>query len=121
MRVLILEDNEDVALLEKMLLERAGHEVVVVSQVDALLFEPAMWADIDAAVVDLMLAGSNRNGLFVTEWLRDHAPQVRRVIVSAMVNVMAYLPSSLAERISKPFDPEHFVAVVEGRKAGTCA
>lgn len=112
-RVVVIEDNPDLGTLISRALSLAGNDVYVVPKIEGYLFEPPFWNNWDVAIIDLMLSGSNRNGLYVAEWLMEHCPHVKRIICTALAHVLSQLPERVGYKLEKPFDIDHLVSVVE--------
>jgi DNA-binding NarL/FixJ family response regulator len=84
-RIVVIEDNEDVALYLETFLIQEGHEpVVVTGHFDQVLHEDFWWG-IDVAIVDLLL-NYEVNGGHILSWLLEHQPRIRRVVLSAVAN-----------------------------------
>lgn len=85
MRVVVIEDNVDVALYIETFLAQEGHEPILVSGTFEQVLHENFWWGVDAALVDLLL-GHDINGGHILQWMSDHAPHVRRVVLSAVAN-----------------------------------
>lgn len=111
-RVLIVEDDRDIAALQRSLLaDRA--DVLVLTDQFALALQPDTWVTIEIAVCDLMLPGLD--GEDVCRFLRDEFPHIRRVICTAKPTSILPELTKLADVVlQKPFRPEDFVAAVLG-------
>lgn len=84
--VQIVEDNRDVAQMLSLLLQINRPDLEVRSHTDDFngVFDTVLWADVDIGVIDLMLPGVD--GRTIVTWLAEHAPHVRRVVYSAIVD-----------------------------------
>jgi len=82
MRVVVVEDNPDVAELARRQLDLAGHAVVVLPGGTAALAYDA-WHRADVAVIDLRMP--TIDGSHVLAYLAVHEPHVRCVVLSADV------------------------------------
>lgn len=120
MNIVLVEDNDAIALLEVTLLDYAGHVVDHHDTADDELFTTDFWADKQVAIIDLMLAGSKRNGLHLADWLHENiGDAVRMVLCSALVHILEQIPPYLgAVILRKPFDPERLPKIVEGTDLG---
>lgn len=83
MRILIVEDSADIALLEQHVFQQEGHEVVLVNRDFEILLNPGWWrqAGIDVAVVDYMLPGAS--GLTIAKVAIGAVPDIRIVFSTA--------------------------------------
>lgn len=80
-RVLIVEDSEEIAYLIKQNFAASNVEVQTHTNNFQLLLEPEVWANIDAVLLDLMLPGIS--GWDIAEYLTAQHPHIRIVILSA--------------------------------------
>ena len=112
--VLILDDDEDVALAMQDVLEPRDHEVRVVHDLDAA------WSELTARAPDLFIVdlyiGTRRSDQLI-ETVREVLPQVRCVLVSGSDRTTW---AQLLERgivddaLRKPFRVVDLIALVEG-------
>lgn len=112
MVVLVVEDEEKIALFLKRGLGEAGYEVALVSDGrDAL--EQARQRDFDVVVLDVALPGLD--GLAVCRSLRQHRRTMPILMLSALGTVadkVAGLDAGADDYLSKPFAFEEFLARV---------
>lgn len=107
-KVVVVDDNIDVAEVIATTLQFEGIDVDIVTSSFASLFEPTRWADVQVAIVDFYL-GEIR-GDTILHYLEEHAPHVRRVLLSA-----GYVERYGADVVlGKPFRPETLVAACGG-------
>lgn len=110
-RVLIVEDDEDISMVEEAYLEAAGFETVIVAdgrKVAALLEgEP-----FDLILLDLMLPG--KSGYEVCREIRDKVdiPILMVTARTESVDKIRGLGLGADDYIAKPFDPAELVARV---------
>jgi CheY-like chemotaxis protein len=78
-RILVVDDQPEVARVMRRLLERAGAEVVVLE--DSTALEPALDAPFDAVISDLMMP--QVNGLQVLARVKARQPAARRCLMTA--------------------------------------
>ena len=112
--VLILDDDEDVALAMQEVLEPRNHEVRVVHDLDAAWSELSARAP-DVFIVDLYI-GMRRSDQLI-ETVREALPQVRCVLVSGSDRgEWAYLLERgiVNQALRKPLDVAGLIALVEG-------
>lgn len=108
--MVIVEDDAMLAGLQAELLD--GHNVEVVTSHFAELFAPERWADVDVAVVDLMLPGVNGEDLL--DYLAAHHPQIRRVVSTAMpLYMLGHVLPKADHLLLKPFGEEQLRSAVE--------
>jgi CheY-like chemotaxis protein len=127
-RVLLVEDNEDSALLAKLILESRGAEVVHAPDAGAALAEIRR-APPDAVVMDLMLPGLD--GYEASRAIRTMPERSHVPIVAATAAVLPgertrALEAGCDDVVAKPFDAEALVtrvaaAIARRRAAGAPA
>jgi DNA-binding response OmpR family regulator len=111
-RLLLVEDDDDIRLAIRMLLEDEGFEVVEAASGEEGLvrFQPDA---IDLALVDLLLPGLA--GLDVVRTLRATSP-VPIIVVTAQADsreVVAGLEAGADDYVTKPFVPAELVARIK--------
>ena len=112
--VLILDDDEDVALAMQYVLEPRDHEVRVVQKLDAAWSELTARAP-DVFIVDLYIGTRRSDELIKT--VREVLPQVRCVLVSGSDrDAWAHLLERgiVEQALRKPLDMDDLIALVEG-------
>lgn len=110
-RVLIVEDDEDISMVEEAYLESAGFQTVVVSngeEVAGLLLRE----NFDLILLDLMLPG--KSGYEVCREIRDKVdiPILMVTARTESVDKIRGLGIGADDYIAKPFDPAELVARV---------
>lgn len=81
MHVVVVEDSElRVALVHW--LEARGHEAVGLPVIDPGMLAEAWWADVDVAIIDLILPGIT--GVELVQFLARNAPHVRMVVSTGL-------------------------------------
>lgn len=110
-RVLIVEDDEDISMVEEAYLEAAGFETVIVAdgrKVAALLEREPF----DLILLDLMLPG--KSGYEVCREIRDKVdiPILMVTARTESVDKIRGLGLGADDYIAKPFDPAELVARV---------
>lgn len=121
-RILVVDDDPDVALLVKTLLERRAGCVVDVAADGPAALAQAETTRPDVVVTDIEMPGVS--GLELLEQLRIRVPDVSVVIMTAHVSVdyaLAALRAQADEFLTKPLDSAKLVEVVtrlaeEGRR-----
>ena len=114
-RVLVVEDEENLALGVRDALEHAGFEVEVVHDGPAAL-EKIRAKQPDLVVLDLMLPGMG--GLEILGGLRKEGRDVRVVILTALASendLIQGFELGADAYIKKPFSPRELVARVEAQ------
>ncbi len=110
-RILIIEDDEDIAMVEQVYLENSGYEVEVRSSgagIRDLLSEQTY----DLLLLDVMLPG--KNGYQICQEIRDIYPMPIIMVTakSESFDKIRGLNQGADDYISKPFDPAELVARV---------
>ena len=111
-KILIVEDDEEIAMLERDYLEIEGFQTQVISDGGAVE-EAALTGAYDLILLDLMLPG--RSGYEVCRRIRDQV-DVPILMVTARtesVDKIRGLGPGAADYIGKPFDPAELVARVK--------
>ena len=112
-KVLIVDDEPDVLLLLRINLEASGYETVLAADGETALTR------IDDSVPDLVLLDIMMpvmDGWGVLRALADRADAPRVVVVSAKSSdrdVVRALTSGALDYVTKPFDPDNLISVVE--------
>lgn len=106
MRVLIVEDHEDVARLLQVLLESEGIEVAGVV-LGSVACDPGCWEGVDAAVIDMHMP--EVGGADVIRWLAEHRPDIRRVVATALSEIPLDVRALADDVIQKPFDMDRLM------------
>ena len=115
-RVLIIEDEESIADLEKDYLELSGFEVTVENRGDSGL-KAALEEDFDIIILDLMLPGTD--GFEVCRRVREQK-NVPILMVSAKkddIDKIRGLGLGADDYMTKPFSPSELVARVKAHLA----
>lgn len=115
-RILIIEDEESIADLEKDYLELSGFQVQIESRGDTGL-QKALGEDFDLIVLDLMLPGMD--GFEICKKIRENK-NVPILIVSAKkddIDKIRGLGLGADDYITKPFSPSELVARVKAHLA----
>lgn len=82
MRVVLFEDEPDIAYMQQTLLTRFGCQVETPSirQREELNWK-IRWSETDVAIVDLMMP--HLGGDVIVRWIKQHQPHVRVLLVTA--------------------------------------
>jgi DNA-binding response OmpR family regulator len=115
MKILIVDDEEDVRVILRVNLESAGHVVIETEDGDEAI-QLAVANDPDAVVLDVMLP--RRDGLSVLDELRTHPrlEDVPVVMLSAKAgksDIQAGLRHGADDYIPKPFEPSAIAPALE--------
>jgi Response regulators consisting of a CheY-like receiver domain and a winged-helix DNA-binding domain len=111
-KILIVEDEESIADLEKDYLELSGFEVVIENQGDVGL-KRALEEDFDLFILDLMLPGAD--GFEICKSIREHK-NTPIIMVSAKkddIDKIRGLGLGADDYMTKPFSPSELVARVK--------
>ena len=112
-RVLILDDDEDLALCLHDTLALRHHDVRVVTNLDTAESELAAEAP-DVFIVDLFIGTRRSDGLLAA--VREALPSVRCVLISGSEpSVWSHLVEQgvVETALKKPFGPDELIALVE--------
>lgn len=116
MRILVIDDDEQMRILLRQVMEWAGHEVMVASNGrEGMLKQRKQQADL--VITDLIMP--EQEGLETITSLRKEYPQVKIIAISGggRIGPGAYLPAAQelgANRVfSKPFDVRELAATVK--------
>jgi CheY-like chemotaxis protein len=115
--VLIVDDEPDVRLVARVILEAAGHDVEEASSGEEALDALGAGALPDVLLLDVRMPGID--GWEVLRRVRDADGTLRDlpvVIFTADISLAEQAPVPLAEReffLGKPFDPDDLVDLVE--------
>ena len=111
-RILIIEDEEAIAELEKDYLELSGFEVVISNRGD-LGLEKALNEDFDLIILDLMLPGMN--GFDICKLIREtkNTPIIMVSAKSEDIDKIRGLGLGADDYMTKPFSPGELVARVK--------
>ena len=115
-KILIIEDEEAIADLEKDYLELSDFEVTIENSGDKGL-ETALGGDYDLVILDLMLPGID--GFEVCKRIRDEK-NIRMMMVSATkddIDKIRGLGLGADDYMTKPFSPSELVARVKAHMA----
>lgn len=109
MRIVVIEDERDVARLHRVILEAAGHTVIDVDQYSL----PKVGEDVDVVVFDVMMP--DVDGVDVAEWLSKYRPETWLVAATAVYKVPDRVIELADAIVLKPFRPDELVEAVERR------
>jgi DNA-binding response OmpR family regulator len=112
-RVLVLDDEPDVALAIREIIELRGHMVVTVYDLEAAWRSIVDWTP-DVLVADLNISGVPSTRLL--QVVRDLFASVRRVLISASPRSdwIALVESGLVQAaLAKPFESQELVRAIE--------
>ncbi|MDO4633674.1 MAG: response regulator transcription factor [Eubacteriales bacterium] len=109
--VLIIEDDEDIAMVEQVYLENSGYRVSILKNGDHIQ-EILQENTYDLILLDLMLPG--KNGYQICQEIRDIYPMPIIMVTakSESFDKIRGLNQGADDYISKPFDPAELVARV---------
>lgn len=111
-KILIVEDDQEIAMLERDYLEIEGYETILVDNGQTAVSE-ALGGGYDLILPDLMLPGCN--GYNVCRLIRDRVdvPILMVTARSESVDKIRGLDLGADDYIAKPFDPAELVARVK--------
>jgi len=117
-RLLLVDDDEEVVWALGRCLTHAGYSVTTCDD-GAKALELIDDAEFDIVVTDVQMPGLN--GLSLLEWIRNHRPLTRVVVITAYVSdsVKTVAASKGAYMfLAKPVDPQLLVEVLRGPEIG---
>ena len=112
-RVLVLDDDPAVQRLVRLLLERAGFRVDVVSKGNAAI-DAIQRQSYDALLLDLMMP--TEGGMTVLKHLRGHNPELLKraiLLTSTPDSVLKTIAGDVSAVVKKPFVADELIAAVE--------
>ncbi|MDO4622254.1 MAG: response regulator transcription factor [Eubacteriales bacterium] len=109
--VLIIEDDEDIAMVEQVYLENSGYQVTVRNNGEGIR-ELLGQQTFDLLLLDIMLPG--KNGYQICQEIRDIYPMPILMVTakSESLDKIRGFNQGADDYISKPFDPAELVARV---------
>src|SRR5690554_3649196 len=110
-RILIVEDDDDIAMIEQAYLEASGFETFIVNDGDKVL--PLLHVEsFDLILLDIMLPG--KNGYEICKEIRSelNIPILMVTARTESVDKIRGLGLGADDYITKPFDPAELVARV---------
>lgn len=112
MKIKVVEDEIDIAVLYKMTLQNEGHNVDLITDDFDRVFLEETWSGINVAILDLMLPDCS--GADVLDYITKNCPWVKIVVVTAALNLVNDTILSTADMVlSKPFRPLDLLVAVE--------
>jgi DNA-binding response OmpR family regulator len=112
-RILVVEDDEQIAYLLQFMLAREGFQIVIARDGDEALQKVAEPPHPDAVLLDVMLP--YRSGFEVIRLIRAnpalaHIPLIMLTAKSAEADIVRALDAGATDYILKPFQPVELVA-----------
>lgn len=115
MRVLIIDDDEQIRVLLQQMMDWAGYDVLVAEN-GKIAMQMQSEKPADLVITDLIMP--EQEGLETISWLKKEYPGIKIIAISGggRIGPEAYLPAALelgADKVfSKPFDVQEVVASV---------
>jgi NtrC-family two-component system response regulator AlgB len=113
LRILVVDDEENIRFAISMCLETDGHKVVAVGTIDDALDESARQA-FDLIFLDVRLG--TQNGLDYIKPLLDENPWVRIVVITAYASIetaVEAMKRGATDYLSKPFEPAQLTLLTQ--------
>lgn len=111
-RVLVVDDNVDLANLAEMLLTVHGLEAIVAYSGDEALDVLAAHPEINAVVADVVMPGMN--GIELADQISERYPAVKIVFVSGFISPAVSNGQALKHTLlSKPYQIEHLIRLLQ--------
>jgi CheY-like chemotaxis protein len=110
LRVLVVDDDDSVRMLLRVMLERDGWKVLAARGADEALAVSALAERIDLLVTDVHLAGSD--GPTLHRLLHQSHPELRALFVSGDTHeslIERRVLDAASEFLQKPFTPQELV------------
>jgi PAS domain S-box-containing protein len=119
-RILVVEDNEDVGIFARQLLQEVGHEAVhVASGAEALALLEADAEAFDLVFTDVVMAGMT--GIELGQEIRRRWPQLRVVLTSGYSHVLAQQGRHGFELVQKPYSVDSLSRILRGPPGDSAA
>jgi two-component system, NtrC family, response regulator AlgB len=113
LRILIVDDEENIRFAISMCLENDGHKVVAVGTIDDALEQTARQA-FDLIFLDVRLG--TQNGLDYIKPLLDENPWVRIIVITAYASVetaVEAMKRGASDYLAKPFEPAQLTLLTQ--------
>ena len=113
MRILVVDDEENIRFALSMCLETDGHKVVAVGSIEDALARTAKEA-FDLIFLDVRLG--TRNGLDYIKPLLDENPWVRIIVITAYASIdtaVEAMKRGASDYLSKPFEPTQLTLLTQ--------
>ena len=111
--ILVVDDDRNICKVLKGLLEKAGHDVVTASDVDAAL--PLIKErDLDLVITDLKMPG--KSGMDLLAFVTERKPIVPVIMISAFGDIesaVSAIKQGAYDFITKPFDENELLNVIK--------
>lgn len=112
-RILVLDDDQDIGTMIKMMLEYKGYSVTVSDRAD-LAQEILNNGGVDLIIMDMLLSGVNGTDLCVELKKNPATSQIPVIMISAHPNAKEIcLQAGADEFISKPFDMSDILSKID--------
>ena len=113
LRILVVEDDPDLAEVTAALLRKLGHSAVVAWSADSAM---SIWKETNAAfdllLIDYMLGAASGAKLAVK--LGKERPEMPVILMSGYGEAHIEMPSSKVKYLGKPFSPTELKKAIEG-------
>ena len=110
-RVLVVDDEPQIAKLINSLLVRAGHEVHTAGDAEAAIDMCRSHASYDLVLSDISLPAMDGHEL--ARWIAGHCPESRVILMSALDCSCHSCPyTTPCKFVPKPFQPQHVLALI---------
>lgn len=119
LKVLLVEDNADVAEVGRTLLTERGHRVRVCGSAGEGL-QALDEEQFDAVCSDLVMPGG-QNGLDLARIVRQRMPDVPVILMTGYSEAAGAAIEDGFTLLTKPYDPSELAAAVENAEAGTAS
>src|SRR5277367_6590973 len=113
LRILVVDDEENIRFALTMCLETDGHKVVSVGTIDGALEETARQA-FDLIFLDVRLG--TQNGLDFIKPLLEENPWARIIVITAYASIdtaVEAMKRGASDYLAKPFEPAQLTIVTQ--------
>lgn len=114
-RIFVIDDDEDILEIFRMIFEEEGYEVVISNTAEAA--EHIHFINPDLLLLDIRLVGSNKSGADICKELKFQYPEstIPVVLISAEPDISSQAHHAGADDyIRKPFDLDELLNRIEG-------
>lgn len=110
--ILVVDDDPDIGMMLKMMLEFKGYEVTLVNRAEKT-HEVLQTDNIDLVILDMLIAGDNGTDVCASIRHNDSTSNLPVMMISALPDAMqSCIQAGANEFISKPFEMQDLLSKV---------